>query len=72
MTTEPCLLIFTDGDCIVLLRGNHTDSSCVRCIRAGSYATYGMEESEVDNPGKVIPKSLLKSEATPLNQTQKR
>lgn len=41
-TTEAGLLTFTGGGCFVVLLSNHTESSCVRCITAARYATYGM------------------------------
>lgn len=43
-TTEAGLLTFTGGARIVVLLSNHTESSCVRCITAARYATYGMEK----------------------------
>lgn len=46
------LLTFRGGASIVVLLSNHTESSCVRCITAARYATYGIEKSELDNPGR--------------------
>lgn len=50
-TTEAGLLTFRGDACIVLL-SNRPESSCVRCITAARYATYGMEKSEFNNPGR--------------------
>lgn len=59
LSTEAGLLTFTGGACFVVLLSNHTESSCVRCITAARYATYGMEKSELDNPGRKCSKSTL-------------
>lgn len=45
-------LIDIHSACIVVLLSNHTESSCVRCIKAACYATYGMEKSGLYNPGR--------------------
>lgn len=50
-TTKSGLLTFTGGACFVVLLSNHSESSCVRCITAARYATYGMEKSGL-NPGR--------------------
>lgn len=34
---------FAGDASFVALLSNHTDSPCVRCIKAACYATYGME-----------------------------
>lgn len=36
----------------MVLLSNHTESSCVRCIKAARYATYGTEKSGLYNPGR--------------------
>lgn len=38
------------------LLSNHNESSCVRCITAARYATYGLEKRRLDNPGKATVK----------------
>lgn len=47
MMFEAGVLTLTGMACIVMLLSNHTESSCVRCITAARYATYGTEKQKL-------------------------